>query len=65
MVDDDLLSFYRCELRVLQMRNDNETFLKIAAKLISDLTNERDDLKYKVGMLEHEVSILNHTNSDW
>ncbi|WAX21931.1 hypothetical protein [Stenotrophomonas phage RAS14] len=58
--------FYKTELRTLQIRHkdNNEEFLRIVANMVGNLTNERDELRNKVGMLEHQILVL-ETDDDY
>ncbi len=52
-----IYSFERTELRVLQMQTegDNEKFLNQLADIIGKLTQERDQLKYDLGIAKDRI----------
>jgi hypothetical protein len=51
------MSFYKTEIRTMQImhKDDNDAFLTMVANLLQNITTERDELRHKVGMLEHEI----------
>lgn len=52
-----IYSFERTELRVLQSKceGDNEKFLNLVADIVGKLTQERDQLKYDLGMAKDRI----------